>query len=728
MKAKLFVLFLFLAGTGMAQHNTWVQKSNYGGGYRNGAKGFAIGSKGYILTGGSNSVVTSDMWEYDTLTNIWSAKASFPGNPREAAVAFSIGNKGYIGTGMDWTGTLFNDFWEYNSQNNTWTKKADFPGSYRYCAVGFSIGNKGYIGTGADSSGKENDLWEYDTLANTWTQKTSLPGPARYGAVGFSIGNKGYIGGGSINTGLTSDFWEFNPGTNSWVQKADIIVPNLYYACGFSVGSYGYINSDAGSNFGEYDPATNKWVTVASLGQPRNLAVAFSIGNKGYIGTGNDGSGRRRDFWMYTPCTYFPTATITANGPTTFCAGDSVILTSNSGLSYAWWNSTATTQSITVKTSGTYAVILTDSCGVLTSDPLVITVNPKPPVPTITQFDSLLTSSAPAYNQWYYNGAIIPGATGQTYEATLLGNYSVLVTFPAGCSNSSAPYNYTGNPNSFPSICLVTVDSSSQYNIVVWDKTLSIGVDTFVVLREISTNNYQPIAVIPYDSISQFVDTVRNLYFPNTGDPNTGTYRYKLQSIDVFGVHSPMSPYHNTIYFVNNGGIFTWLQSYEIENGANPVASYVLMRDDSSNGNWHAIGSVAGTQNFITDPQYSTYLPTASWRVKTLWSITCNPSKGAYSTSFSNTYKYLAVNANEIASENTVSIYPNPTTGKFVVQCSKYKVKSLAIYNLQGQQMMSAQFNNQTTNEMDVSSLAKGIYLVKVQGENGVVNKKLVIQ
>jgi hypothetical protein len=36
--------------------------------------------------------------------------------------------------------------------------------------------------------------------------------------------------------------------------------------------------------------------------------------------------------------------------------------------------------------------------------------------------------------------------------------------------------------------------------------------------------------------------------------------------------------------------------------------------------------------------------------------------------------------------------------------------------------------NPQSPIELDVSALAKGIYLVKIQSENGVVNKKLVIQ
>ena len=46
------------------------------------------------------------------------------------------------------------------------------------------------------------------------------------------------------------------------------------------------------NDFWEYDPSTNTWTQKADFGgTARNWAVGFSIGNKGYIGTGYDLSG-----------------------------------------------------------------------------------------------------------------------------------------------------------------------------------------------------------------------------------------------------------------------------------------------------------------------------------------------------------------------------------------------------------------------------------------------------
>src|SRR5437667_303628 len=97
----------------------------------------------------------------------WTQKADFGGGIREAAVGFSIGSKGYIGIGLD-VFAFDSDFWEYDDATNTWAQKADFGGTARELAVGFSIGSKGYIGTG---SGDVKDFWEYDPATDAWTQK-----------------------------------------------------------------------------------------------------------------------------------------------------------------------------------------------------------------------------------------------------------------------------------------------------------------------------------------------------------------------------------------------------------------------------------------------------------------------------------------------------------------------------------------------------------------------------
>jgi hypothetical protein len=196
--------------------------------------------------------------------------------------------------------------------------------------TGFSIGSKGYFGCGWDGTYK-NDFWEYDPVANTWTQKASFPSTARWGAAGFSIGTKGYIGVGDVSgngTGCQTDFWEWDQATNTWSQKASFIGAAVYGAVGFSIGSKGYIGTGYSSTtsvhneFYEWDQASNTWTQKANFGgAARYQATGFSIGTMGYIGTGSAGN----DFWGWDQTTN--TWTIQSGFPGTaynVCVGLSV--------------------------------------------------------------------------------------------------------------------------------------------------------------------------------------------------------------------------------------------------------------------------------------------------------------------------------------------------------------------------------------------------------------------
>jgi len=211
---------------------------------------------------------------------------------------------------------------------NTWAKKGDFGGMRRTGAVSFTIGTKGYLGTGAgsvDSLGTK-DFWEYDQATDVWTQMADFGGTARTFAVGFSIGLKGYLGTGldgydSIVGSSTQDFWEFDPSANTWTQKADFGGLDRYGAVGFSIGSKGYVGTgnsvieDHRNDFWEYDPAMDTWTQKANFaGLGRTFATAFSIGNKGYIGTGKTGTTVTNDFYEYDPATDVWTAKASFGG------------------------------------------------------------------------------------------------------------------------------------------------------------------------------------------------------------------------------------------------------------------------------------------------------------------------------------------------------------------------------------------------------------------------------
>ena len=98
---------------------------------------------------------------------------------------------------------------------------------------------------------------------------------------------------------------------NSWTQKANFGGGTRAYAVGFSIGSKGYIGTGVNStlnpcrDFWEYDTIANTWTQKANFaGGTRVDAVGFSIGTKGYVGIGLGDSGYDyNDFWEYNPST-----------------------------------------------------------------------------------------------------------------------------------------------------------------------------------------------------------------------------------------------------------------------------------------------------------------------------------------------------------------------------------------------------------------------------------------
>jgi gliding motility-associated-like protein len=134
---------------------------------------------------------------------------------------------------------------------------------------------------------------------------------------------------------------------------------------------------------------------------------------------------------------------ISANGSTTFCAGGSVKLTSDTGAVYLWSNG-ATTSSITVSLSGTYTVRVTNAGGCQSSSAAAtaVTVNTKPPTPLVTASGPVtfcdggsvtLTSTAATGYLWS------TGETTADITPKSSGSNSVRVTDSNGCQSPPSP-------------------------------------------------------------------------------------------------------------------------------------------------------------------------------------------------------------------------------------------------------------------------------------------------
>ena len=151
-----------------------------------------------------------------------------------------------------------------------------------------------------------------------------------------------------------------------------------------------------------------------------------------------------------------PVAGLVAAGPTTFCAGGSVQLQASSSIAGSTYQfrrdgaalgNPGTSSTLVASLGGSYTVLVNALGGCSsTSAPVTVVASPLPTRPTVTATTTggvtTLTSSAPAGNQWYFNGSPITGATATTYVVPVptvqTGSYTVVTTSAQGCASAAS--------------------------------------------------------------------------------------------------------------------------------------------------------------------------------------------------------------------------------------------------------------------------------------------------
>ena len=97
----------------------------------------------------------------------------------------------------------------------------------------------------------------------------------------------------------------------NWIERSDFEGKTRSSSVAFSIGDKAYVGTGFNgsddeyfSDFWRYDPQLNFWQKMADFpGTPRSSAVGFSVNEKGYVGTGFDGDDELGDFWEYNPDT-----------------------------------------------------------------------------------------------------------------------------------------------------------------------------------------------------------------------------------------------------------------------------------------------------------------------------------------------------------------------------------------------------------------------------------------
>lgn len=397
---------------------------------------------------------------------------------------------------------------------------------------------------------------------------------------------------------------------------------------------------------------------------------------------------------------------------------------------YNWQNllgdNVGTTASLANISAGAYALQVTDASGCTN---------------TVTGF--VLNNNAPAYavdtiiaascnddgeivlNMLSANNTFLwsNGLTTQNQGGLSAGNYTVQITSAAGCVASGIfAVPAVGPPD--VEICMVTVDTMTNTNLVVWEKPEVTSIDHFNIYRETSQAGlYQLAGAVLYDDESVFNDLVAS--------PSIRSWRYKISAVDLCGNESELSEIHKTIHLVMNQGLggninLSWDQ-YE----GFAFSGYDLWRYNDALG-WLLIQTMPVTLFTYTD------LEPDPVGLVYLVSITppdiCQATNRAqdFNSSRSNKGKSFATNEPgtnglETLSASDVSVAPNPTTGLVTIHTPFTEAYQLEVYDVTGVLVLSQQCTDPTTS-CDISALSKGTYILKLRTKTQLSISRIVKQ
>jgi len=400
------------------------------------------------------------------------------------------------------------------------------------------------------------------------------------------------------------------------------------------------------------------------------------------------------------------------------------------------WSNGATSNVDASVIAGVYYVAITDANGC--PDSALISVSDKTGPAVSISVSANASCHSGGLVSVLASGGTLPytykwnnGATASSISNVPAGNYYVAVTDGKGCISSADTSVSEVIPPAI-SLCMVTVDPVlGKRNYIIWDKSLSKNISHYNIYKESTQAGV-------YFKIDSLPISKAGIYMDPLSDATVRSWRYKLSQVDSCGNESPLSQPHKTMHLTVNQGLSGYINliwdNYE---GLN-FSTYYIYRDTNTQY-FTLIDSIPNNLFTYTDKKP---LPTSSpvyYRIGISNPGGCTPSIQSinYNAAKSNTGN-VTLNTASVAAISgasaSLNIFPNPSTGVFTLALSlpkESKSLNLSVINTLGQVLSTASYSNvpaDFTKQMDLSSLPKGVYFIKVSSDLANLYNKVVIQ
>jgi hypothetical protein len=397
------------------------------------------------------------------------------------------------------------------------------------------------------------------------------------------------------------------------------------------------------------------------------------------------------------------------------------------------WSTSATTDSIGGLAAGVYSVQIQDSLGCTITRSGAISSNGAP----VIVLDSIRNTTCNAQNGAVYvtvSGGVTPytfswnnGSTQADLVNVRDSTYALTVTGANNCASTLVAIVGKQVPVT-PQICLVTVDSATRNNEIVWEKpSINPGIAFYRIYRESSAANvFIPIGTRHVDSLSSFVDSVAS--------PEAKSWKYRLSAVDSCGVESNLSSVHKTIHLLQGIGVLPnsvnllW-DNYE---GINfTQQTYYIYRNTTAN--FQLIDSIAFQPLFNSRSLFSQPVtdPNLYYIVEALPPGTCTATEAkSYNTTRSNASRaaesgIVAGVVTRKSTGHTFKLYPVPA--KEYIETESEEDYRYELMDMLGH-VLSRGESQSGKAWITVAGLSQGTYFLKVFHKEGVSVHKVVKQ